>query len=289
MFFVGCVTVSDVMGDDGFRQMIAMQQEMMAQQQRSQQLAIRAIAKSGEGGQDGSSSQTSGAKRFTTRGKDPHLKLLFDGHPLPQYILDGLFEKKWPGFSGEEQPGIYLMLNDLNKNNQEALKILYARAPQLFEEAQDSSDPNELLVLKKPGEPLGSWGNAASWGTGLVRAGILANLIAELAGDRNALLDLLNLNKKLRNNEKFKRFLGKQDKSIKKSKSARAARIMISIAQAIALAAGTNWLHNKLIAPAAMRRDLRPVKLEPIFVGADSDGDQSGSLYGAPGAATGGW
>jgi len=139
-------------------------------------------------------------------------------------------------------------------------------------------------VLKKPGKPLGNWGNAALWGKHLVRVGILANLIAELAGDRNALLDLLNLNKKLRNNEKFKRFLGKQDKSIKKSKSARAARIMISIAQAIALDAGTNWLHNKLIAPAAMRRDLRPLELEPIVVEADLDGDQSGPQGGAPGA-----
>jgi hypothetical protein len=314
MFFVGCVTVSDVMGGDGaarwntpatvpvppaafgpaaplsgpeMQRLMMAQQQMMAPQQQAAQLALLAIPKAGpaaqpgsnepgtgEGHQDGSSSQTSGDERFTWRGKGENTELLFDGVRLPQYISDRLSRYRFSK-----------LLNDINSGNKVALEILHDIAPQLFEEAQDSSDPNgppasnrqdqtppqsPPLVLKKPGEPLGNWGKAARWGTGLVHAGILANLIAELAGDRNALLDLLNLNKKLRNNEKFKRFLGKQDKSIKKSKSARAARIMISIAQAIALDAGTNWLHKKLIAPAAMRRDIRPVKLptgyaEPIF------------------------
>ncbi len=159
-------------------------------------------------------------------------------------------------------------VSDVNSGLDAALLLLQAVAPEAVREKQgDGSNPPVVdsgdgqggskqpsLELVPPSHmPLGNWGKAARAGTGFLHAAILANLIAELAGDRNMILDALKLNKELRNNEKFKRFLGKQDKSIKKSKSAHAARIMISVVQALALAGGTELLYRKWMRPAAAR------------------------------------
>ncbi len=153
MFFVGCVTVSDVMGGDGAArggpsaafgaapgytpsaapmstqelQMMMMQQQMMIQQQQAQQLAQLALAKSGQVGEGNHSAaqpgshepvlekaQTVSAQRFTLRGDDSNLELLFDGSRLPQYISDSLVKLTTSGQSGLSLPRV---LDDLNKES----------------------------------------------------------------------------------------------------------------------------------------------------------------------------
>ncbi len=191
----------------------------------------------------------------------------------------------------------------INRGDQDALAVLHAVAPEYveqvaFNERSNPHGPNNPPVghghdeplppvlsyfrFKSPLPPLGNWGKAARAGTGFLHAAILANLIAELAGDRNMILDALKLNEKLWNNEKFKRFLGKQDKSIKKSKSAHAARIMISLVQALALAGGTELLYRKWMRPAAARRDVMQPTPRPGVIAAGPNPSQGqGGFVGA--------
>jgi len=109
----------------------------------------------------------------------------------------------------------------------------------------------------------------------LIHAANAANLLAEIVGDRNMILDGLNVNKTLAKNKNFM-WLRKG-----KSKSARALRVIFSSAQAILLGALNQLALGKLVKMA----DAKPLKegqgtavKEDDISGSDSEeGDGSGS------------
>jgi hypothetical protein len=94
----------------------------------------------------------------------------------------------------------------------------------------------------------------------------IVNMIAELGGDRNALLDALSLNKKLNANKNFA-WLRKG-----KSKSARALRVLITLAQTGSILALNHYAFKKLV---SMANDRDTAAGAPVLDAGGNGADQS--------------